>query len=253
MDMATFNAYLKKEIMESSRQYRYLVLAIGILLFAILDPLMLKLLPMLVKGQLPVDISALMVITPKSVMINYIKDLYQMGGIFIVFTLGGILSDEVTSQKLVFPYSMGSSPAGIVLAKSVHYALTIVILTFLGFIICYNYSGVLFTGESIEFLEVMHSAILMSIFLMFLMTLTIFLSSLVKKGITAGFISLAISFLMPTVSGLDGVGNFIPYKLIQGADEFSMNNMAVTVIFVLVLCVAFIILTIRRMEKIEVI
>ena len=51
--MRTFKAYFEKEIMESIRQYRYLVLAVGIIVFAILDPLMLKLLPKILANQYP--------------------------------------------------------------------------------------------------------------------------------------------------------------------------------------------------------
>lgn len=251
--MATFNAYLKKEIMESSRQYRYIVFAIGILMFSILDPLMLKLLPIIMKNQLPVDLAPLMVITPKAAVVNYIKDLFQIGNIFVAFIMGGILTEEINSQKLVFPYSMGTSPSGIVLAKTLHYTVTVAVLVFLGFFISFYYSGTLFTGDSADFTGVMVSASLMSLFFFFSITLSMLLSSIVKKGITAGFISLAVSLITSSLAGIEGVGKFIPYKLVQGANTFSMDDMTFTIIFMLLLCIVFISLTIRRMEKVEVI
>lgn len=253
MEMATFNAYLKKEIMESSRQYRYLVFAIGILVFSIMDPLMLKLLPTMLKNQLPVDLASLMVTTPKAAVAKYISDLFQLGNIFVVFIIGGILTEEIRSQKLVFPYSMGTSPAGVVLAKVFHYTITVTVLVFLGLFISFYYSGMLFSGECADFTGVMVSAMLMSLFFFFSITLSMLLSSLVKRGITAGFISLAVSFVTSSITGIESIGKFMPYKLVQGAGMFSMEGMAFTVIFVLVLCAVFIILTIRRMEKVEVI
>lgn len=251
MKMATFSAYFKKEIMESKRQYRYLVLAVGVLLFAILDPLMLKALPLLMKNQLPVDLGALMVITPKSAVMSYIKDLFQVGSIFIVFTLGGTLCEEIKSQKLVFPYSLGGSPAGITIAKIFHYSITIIALIFLGFMISYYYGGILFTGESAVFSDVMISAFLMSVYFLFNITFTIFLSSLVRKGIAAGFISLALSYIMSSLSSIEGLGRFIPYKLVEGANAFSLEGMTLTIILVLLLCIIFSALTVYRMEKVE--
>lgn len=251
--MATFNAYLRKEMIESSRQYRYLVLAIGIILFAILDPLMLKLLPIIMKNQIPVDLSSLMVITPKSAMLNYIKDLYQIGSIFVVFTIGGALSDEIRSERLVFPYSLGCKPAELVLAKAVHYCISIAILIFAGFLMNFYYGGVLFSGESVGLAGAMASAVLMSLYFVFLIIMTLLISSLVKKGITAGFISLAASYITLPFADMDGIGSFMPYKLVQGANAFSIDGMTCTIIFILLLSAVFAALTICRMEKVEVI
>jgi ABC-2 type transport system permease protein len=103
--MGTFKAYLKKEIVESIRQYKYIVLLVGILFFAISDPIMMKLLPKILKSQTNGDLSSLFVVSPTIVLQNYIKNLFQLGAMFIVFTAAGSLCDEISTQKLVFPYS----------------------------------------------------------------------------------------------------------------------------------------------------
>lgn len=251
--MATFKAYFKKEIIESARQYRYIILSVGIILFAILDPIMLKALPLLMKGQLPVDLSSIMVITPKSAATNYIKDLFQIGCLFVVFTMGGILCDEIRSQKLLFPYSMGSSTAGIVLAKVLHYTLTIVLLIFIGFPVNYYYGSILFEGQTIGFTEVLTSAVLMSVFFFFNITLVTFLSSIVKKGITAGFIAIVIDYTAIPLSSIKKICKFIPYTLIQGANTFTFDNMILTIIFTISLSLLLTILTINNMNKVEII
>lgn len=251
--MSTFNAYFKKEMMESYRQYRYLVLAVGIMLFAILDPLMLKLLPIIMKNQLPVDLGSLIVATPKSSVLNYIKDLYQFGNIFVVFTIGGLLSDEVKHRKLMFPYSTGSSPAGIVMAKAVHYIMVIALLILLGFYINFYYSSILLTGETVRLRELIVSTVLMIIYFIFTASSALLFSSFVKKGITAGFISLAVSYGTMALSNIEGLGRFMPYKLVQGANAFSMDGMVVTILFTLMLIIGLIAITILRMTKIEVV
>ena len=134
--MTTFKAYFKKEIMESKRQYKYIILAIGIIVFAIINPVMLKLLPKILGQQLKGDLSSFIVSTPKAAINDYIKSLFQIGTLFIIFTLGSNLNEEINEEKLIFPYSKGSQPAGIVLAKIIHYTIVVTILTFIGFLTC---------------------------------------------------------------------------------------------------------------------
>jgi len=251
--MRTFNSYFKKEIMESIRQYRYVTLGVGILIFAILDPLMLKLLPTILKNQFPGDISSLFNITPSSAVANYIKDLVNIGNLFVIFTLGGILSEEIYGQKLVFPYSRGSKPAGIVLAKIIHYILSVTIFTFLGFLIAYYYIGILISGDMPTLTSVMKSATLLSFYFGFNVVLVVLLSSLVKKGIGASFIVLLSNFLGMGAVKLEGIGNFMSYKLIEKANLMSFEGTGITILFIFIVNMILVLITILRMNKVEVI
>jgi len=251
--MTTFKAYLKKEMMESSRQYKYIILAVGIIAFAILDPFMLKLLPKILEKQLQGDLSSLFIATPKSAINNYIKDLFQIGTLFIIFTVASTLTDEINGEKLVFPYSKGSSPRGIVLAKIIHYTIMVIIFTFIGFLTCYYYAQMLFQGEKVSLSSVMNSATLMSVYNVFNITLVAFFSSFVNKSVVAGFITLMITFLSALLVNLNYIGKFMPYKLVQGANSFTLENYYCTIVFSIVCSILFIIFTIFRMNKVEVI
>lgn len=251
--MTTFRAYFKKEMMESSRQYKYLILAVGIIAFAILDPFMLKLLPKILEKQLQGDLSSLFIVTPKVAINNYIKDLFQIGTLFIIFTLASTINDEVNEEKFVFPYSKGSSPWGIVLAKIIHYTIVVIIFTLIGFLTCYYYSGILLKGEKVTLLMVMNSGILMCVFYLFNITLATLFSSYIKKSVVAGFITLMITFLSALLVNLNYIGNFMPYKLVQGANSFTLENYYCTIVFSIICSIVFIILTIFRMNKVEVI
>jgi ABC-2 type transport system permease protein len=253
MKMTTFKAYFKKEIMESSRQYKYIILAIGIIAFAILDPFMLKILPKILEKQLQGDLRSLFVATPKSAIISYINHLFQIGNLFIIFTLASSLSDEINGEKLVFPYSKGSRPSSIVIAKITFYTILVTILTFVGFLTCYYYGSFLFKGEKTSFSGIINSSILMSVYFFFNITLVTLFSSLVKKGVTAGFITLIITFLSSTLVNSHVIGKFIPYKLVLGANLFTLESYSYTIIFTVIFSLIFIILTIFRMNKVEVI
>lgn len=251
--MRTFKAYFKKEVMESIRHYRYIVLGIGIMAFAIFDPFMLKLLPRILENQVPGNVMDFFKITPKYAVNNYIKDLSQIGLFFVIFSISGTLSEEIYSQKLIFPYTKGSSPQGIVLAKAIHYIIAELIFTFLGFLIVFYYSGILFSGEKNTLNEIMIAALLMGVYYIFNITLAIFFSGFCKKNIVSGFIVLIINFISIPISGVKTLNEFIPYSLVKAANLFSLDKQITTIIIVVIYSMLLIALSILRMKKVEVV
>lgn len=239
--------------MEAKRQYKYIILAVGIIAFAILDPFMLKLLPKILEKQLQGNLSSLFVVTPKGAINNYIKDLFQIGTLFITFTLASTLNDEINEEKFVFPYSKGSKPIGIVLAKIIHYTIVVIILTFIGFLTCAYYGSILFQGEKVALSGIMNSALLMSVYYFFNITLVTLFSSFVKKGVTAGFITVMITFISAALVNLNTIGKFMPYKLVEGANLFTLESYSYTIVFSIMCSILFIIATIFKMNKVEVI
>ena len=253
MKMKTFKAYFHKEVIESIRQYRYIILGFGILMFAIATPIMLKILPKLLEGELNADLSALIVFTKSSGVQSYIKDLFQISNMFIIFIGAGLLTDEISSQKLVFPYSKGGSPVGIVLAKFIHFSLVVCSFVFIGFMINYYYLGILVSEGDIEFSKVLMSALIMCIYFLGNIALTLFLGTIFKKGITAGIIVLLLSYFSSLIVNVKVVGELISYNLINIASSFDYSNIAKTIIIVVLISIILIVLTIYRMNKLEVI
>lgn len=251
--MITFKAYFKKEIMESKRQYKYLILAVGIIAFAILDPVMVKLLPSILEKQLQGDLSLLIVSSPKAAVNNYIKSLFQIGSLFIIFSFASTLNEETNEEKFVFPYSKGSKPIGIVLAKIVHSTIVVTILTFIGFLTCSYYLGILIQGEKVSMAGIMNAAFFMSVYYFFSITLVTLFSSFVNKGIIAGFVTVMIIFLSATFVNLSTVGKFVPYKLVEGANLFMLKGYLDTIVFLIICSMVFIIATVFNMNKVEVI
>lgn len=239
--------------MEAKRQYKYIILAVGIIAFAILDPFMLKLLPKILEKQLQGNLSSLFVVTPKGAINNYIKDLFQIGTLFITFTLASTLNDEINEEKFVFPYSKGSKPIGIVLAKIIHYTIVVIILTFIGFLTCAYYGSILFQGEKVALSGIMNSVLLMSVYYFFNITLVTFFSTIVKKGVTAGFITVMVTFVSAAFVNLNTIGKFMPYKLVEGANLFTLESYSYTIVFSIMCSILFIIATIFKMNKVEVI
>lgn len=251
--MRTFKAYFKKEVTESIRNYKYLVLGIGLLIFAVLDPIMLKMLPDILKNQVPMDISSLFKVDKAYAATNYIKDLYQIGLLVVVFTYSGTLGDEIWGHKLVFPYSRGASPRAMVLAKFIHHVLAVTIFVFLGFILNYYYACVLFSGGNINISSVLTSAALISAYYIFSISLLLLFSSLFKKSVFSGILVLIICYLLGTLSFIDKIKDYSPYNLVSLANKFSFDGSTGTLITSLIISVSLIILTMYRLKKAEVI
>lgn len=251
--MNGFKAYLKKEIIESFRQYKYLIIGISILFFAILDPIMLKLLPTILKSQTKMDLSSLYVINKNMAFQNYIKDLFQLVNIIIIFTLSGIISKEFTDQKLVFPYSKGINPSSIVFAKALHYIIFITSATFLGFAVSFYYVSILFKGKGASFEGVMASALCISLFFAFNIILLEFINSITKKSMLSGIAVLFLNYFFLIFKSFTKFYNFLPIKFIDIANTFNLTGINKPLISIVIFSLILLFLTIYRMKNVDVI
>jgi len=255
--MKSFLAFLSKEIKEGTRNYKYLAIGLCFIILGIVDPLILKVLPIILKSQSSIDISQIMVINQQLAIQNYMKDLFQIVNIVIAFSLMGILAEEIRGKTLVFPYSKGVSASGMVIAKNISYSIVLPVMVFLGFLINYYYSGVLFPEGTVAFADVVKSASLFSIYYVFNISLITFLSSILKRGLITGFTSLGIILiLMPLFTKINVLRKFIPYDLVQNANvvsPVSSSTIAFTIVCIIVYIILLNIATIYRMKKVEVI
>ncbi|HHW57096.1 MAG TPA: ABC transporter permease [Clostridia bacterium] len=251
--MKTFKAYLKKEIIESVRQYKYLIILIGVILFAIVDPVILKLLPEILKNKIPGDLSSLIQIDRKAAVQNYIKDLSQISLLIVTLTLMSTLSDEISSQKLIFPYSKGCNLSAVVISKILHHSAILSIFVISGFAINYYYATTLFNKNVITFDKILISSLLMSLYFVFIVTLLIFFSSILKRGIIAAISVLVVHVVSAILMNVDSISKFIPYNLILTANSFNTDDIFTTVLSVVLYCIILSILTVKMINKSELI
>lgn len=213
--MTAFKAYFHKEITESIRQYRYIILAAGFIIFAILDPIMLKILPSILASQVPEELMQLMHTDQQMAFQNYIKDLSQITSLFIALSLMGMIGEEAATGKLVLPYSKGARIQPLVTAKIVHYIAAIWFFTPLGLFINYYYITTLFKDRPVDITAVYKSILLMGVYFSFMVTLVAFFSALTKKGIVAGISALIVVYITPLLADIKAIKAFIPYTLVK--------------------------------------
>lgn len=250
--MKTFKAYVYKEHIESRKQARYILLAVGILLFAILDPVMLKLMPMIIKSQANVEIPA-NAINTTSALSNYIKDLHQIGFLFILFSFAGTLAGEIKNQKLMIPYSKGAIPREIVLAKVAHYFIAVFLLTVVGFIVNYFNVWYLFGQPQKPIWELFQPLIVINIYYWAYLSLALLLSSLMKKTASIGILVLLFSFFLSIVAQLWIKGKpYFPESLIEAAYQYDAMKAGWSIVVSLAFATIMILASIFRMNKVEV-
>ena len=254
--MKSFKAYFKKEILEAIRTNKYLILFIGTIFWALLDPLMLKLLPLLMKNYLPPDIAVMFsTFTRDTAFQTFLNDLFQIGTLFIAFTLMGLLSNEVSLKKLVFPYSRGVNPVGIVLAKYIHYVVTISFFILIAFLTNYFYVNSLFIGGILSIEIVLKSSLLYMLYYCVLLSILLCLSSLFKKGLIAGITVLVLGYTLSIFNQFKVVRAYLPNYLLFKANEIGHifdNSLIPTVIVSFSLIILLVLFSILRMKKIDV-
>jgi len=251
--MNTFKAYIKKEILESLREYKYLIITLGIIIFAISGPVMVKLMPIILKSQPGIAISSDKFMNIQYCLQSFISSLYQISIMFIVFTVCTSIGEEITLQKLVFPYSKGASPMFIVISKFINYSIPVLLVTTAGIFINHYYSSILFVNLDVETGKLFIVSLLVSLYFIFNISLVLFLSSLIKKSLPAGILTLVIGYVSAAFIKIPQLGKFVPYKLISDSSALTFKETTFTAFFTVVLIVTFIIATVYRMNHIEVI
>ena len=253
--MKTFNAYFKKEILEATRTNKYLILFIGSVFWALMAPLILKLLPLLFKS-LPIDISAVFEdFNRDAAYLSFLGDFFEVGTLFFAFTLMGIISNEVYYRRLVFPYSSGADTTGMVLAKYIHYGLTFSIFILLGFLTNYFYTDRLFEGGILEIGMVIRSALLYVVYYAFLLSFLIFLSSLFRRGIIAGITVIVLGYTLSIFNQIPRIRAYLPnYLLFKAADISNIfdSTLIPTIIISIVLIAAFLFFSILRIKRLDI-
>lgn len=253
--MNSFFAYMNKEWIEGIRTHKFLIVAIGILFFAIADPIMLKLMPEILKSQFgDMDLGKIIELSQKSAMINYTKDLFQLGLMIVVLTYMGLISQEKAEKTLTIPVSTGCRIKGIVAAKLALHSIYVIILLIVGMVVAYYYAGVIFTHDFADIWIVIKGGILFGLFFTFALSLLILLGSLISKPYVAGIGTLVIVYAMSFFEGLFEGGKFLPTSLLTEAKEFDTlvtGEFYVTIAITVACMVIFSWLSVVRLKNTE--
>lgn len=247
--MKGFAACLKKELLEWLRLHKYLVLGALIIIFAVSDPLMLKLLPSLMKGKDAAAIASLFNYDKNTAFSNYLKDIYQIATLAIVFISSGLICDDLRGNKLVIPYTKGLNLSSLVLSKVINAVLSTSILLLFGLLINYYYISILFSKGKLTTYDIYNAWLLLSVYFMSAIALAILFSSIFKKAIAAAISTLLILYLLPLLDNFKFFKKISPYNLYSHVNTLNFKDIGGTVLFTFILSIIFVCITIIIIKK----
>ena len=253
--MKCFKGYIKKEFIEGIRTKKFLILAAGVFFFSLSDPVLLKLLPEILKNQMQgIDLSTLIELSQKAAMESYTKNLFQISTLIIVLSLMGIMCNELKDKTLTIPVSMGCTIKGVISGKLVVYGLYLIIINVVGMIIAYCYSGMIFGFTHGSFLAAIISGFIYGIFFILVLSLLFLFSSFFKKSFAAAIATLVLTYFMSFLKFSQRVWDISPGKLLEEANYFrvfSSKEMLVPLIFTIFLIVLSNVIAVIKFKKVE--
>jgi ABC-2 type transport system permease protein len=213
----SFFAWMKKETLEGMRSYRFLILGATVLFFAVFDPVMIKLLPMIMKSQVGADFSDLVPATRDYAFGSFIGDLFEIGSLVVCLVLGGTVARERKERAFVIPFAKGADFSGIIAAKALVYAFFLLAVTVPSVFISYAYSGILFPGDRADLIPVLRAAVNCSLYFAYLVAVVTLASSLAPSGLAASLSSLVVAYGVPALGSLLKIESRLPSFLAIGA------------------------------------
>ena len=179
--MKGYIAFVKKEILESVRTFKLLIVIIAFFIFGMTSPLMAKLLPEII-GNLTVE--GMTITLPEPTAIDaygqFFKNMTQMGLIILILVFSGILSTEYSKGTLINVLTKGLSRYAVILAKySVYLGLWTVSLA-ISFATAYGYTDYLFAQEGI--VNLLPSVFCLWLFGSFLLSVITLAATLIKSN-----------------------------------------------------------------------
>jgi ABC-type transport system involved in multi-copper enzyme maturation permease subunit len=247
-----------KELRYALRSGRVLILLASFLFFALLTPVMLKVvLPLVLSNQLSGEgtqaISGLTDMTQLDCIRNYMNDVLQIGTIIIAFTLCGLTASEIRGNTWVLPLCAGKRFGRMIAAKLIVFGMLMVVILTLALLADYAYSGLLF-GFEIGVLSILYSGLLQGIYVLFLLSCLMMWGVLLKKPITAGLLTLVTAFGIHFISSLLRFAEWTPSGLLAHANKLAPSlgadllvPLGMTILLIAVMT-AIILMRLKRME-----
>ena len=116
--MRAYGAFVAKELMESFRNYRLMILLAVFLIFGMMSPLTAKLLPELLSSM---DLGGAAITLPEPTAMDswmqFFKNIGQMGLLVLVIIFAGITANELSSATLINMLTKGMKRSTVLLSK----------------------------------------------------------------------------------------------------------------------------------------
>lgn len=246
--MSQFFVLLKKELLESRRNFKWIWMPIVFILFGITEPLTAYYMPDILDavGNLPEG--AVIEIPPptsEEVLLSTIGQYSMMGVLVIVLAFMGTVAGErkngSASLVLVKPVSHQSY----ILSKWLSALILVWVSYALGMLSSWYYINLLFENIPSEYF--LQALVTYGFWLSFIVTLTIFFSSLTASPGLAAFSAIALSIFLSFLSSVfsnqlawspSRLSTYTSEVLMEGNWSFDLSMALITTVMVIILLMA---------------
>jgi ABC-2 type transport system permease protein len=250
---------IAKEMRFGARNSKFLILAAGFFFFALLDPVMIKIiLPLIIKSQFPDmsgdALSGMFKISQTAAVQNYMNDIFEMGTLIVAFTLCGVIAQEIREKTLIFPVCSGHSFGGIIAGKFIVFGAALILLTTAALATDYVYAGMLMGFDSISWITIFRGGLLQGLYMVFVLSCLMAFGALLGRPIATGILTLIVAYGSFALGDLLNISRYMPGGLIKEAALLSnlpSPTLPVTVLITAVVIAALYGLTLVRLRNME--
>jgi len=249
--MRAFIAFSKKELIESIRTYKLLIVFSVFLLFGMLNPITAKITPEILKAFMPEGIT---ITLPEPSSIDSWTQFYKnMSTQIIVFIIVfcGIVANELSKGTLVNMITKGLSRKTVILSKFT----SVFIVWTLSYMICFavtlGYTTYLLQGE---LQNIIFSASCMWLYGVLLITVMLFGGVLFSNIYGSLLVTGGFSVLLMLINIIPKVQKYSPYRLTSDnlgllTNKISPSDLYIPIVICLLIIVLMIALTLIMFDK----
>lgn len=232
--MRNYAVFLKKELLENIRTYKFLVIILVFVILGMMNPLVAKLTPVLLKQMMPEGVKITMPEpTALDAWVQFFKNMTQMGVFVILIVFSGIIGTELSRGTLVNMVTRGLSRRAIILSK---YSAMVILWTLgltINFMMTWGYTSLLFPKISIDHL--LFSVFCLWLFVVFLLSVLIFSATFINHSFGTLLFVGATTVMMFIMNFLVPIQKNNPLRLVSAHMELWTHTVK-TAYFINAIC-----------------
>ncbi|MCD8510300.1 MAG: ABC transporter permease [Bacillus sp. (in: Bacteria)] len=234
----------KKEFVESIRNFKWLWIPIVFVLLGITQPVTSYYLPDIIKnfGGLPEGaVMEFPLPTGAQVLAETLGQFNQIGILVLVLAFMGTVAGERTSGTNIMILVKPVSYISYITAKWVHISLLAVSSFVLGFLLALYYTHLLI--ETVPFSQVIQGIFIYILWLLFVITLVVFFSTIIKSSGVVAFLTLGITITLSIVGSIvPNIMRWSPTMLTSHSYSFFQTGSGGEALFLSIICTVLLII-----------
>lgn len=234
--MSIWLLLLKKELLESARNYKWIWIPLVFLLIGLMNPITSYFMPQILEASGITAEAAQLIPVPSSteIMVEALSQFGTLGLLILALSFMGIVAAERQSGSAIMVLVKPVSHTKYILAKWTAMSLLTLSAFGIGYMGTWYYTNLLFTD--IAFPAIGASFLVYALWLLFVNTMILLFSCLLKSQAGTAFIALAIAALLSVLANvLERFMSWSPGRLTAEAGAILTNGHAVKDMWITVL------------------